>query len=97
MTYTHQSFINFDPDQELKKISKNIIQKLERQAPSDSFLNMAVEKGRGLFKVSFKVASEVGVFLTESMSTNPLEALTKANLQMCKEINKWKKTRFQKM
>ncbi|MCH2535526.1 MAG: hypothetical protein MK008_13870 [Bdellovibrionales bacterium] len=96
MGFTHQSFKNFEPNQELKKFSKNLIQQLEMKAPSDSFLDMGVESGKGLFKVSLKVVSEVGVFLTESLSTCPLEALNKANFDMCEKINQWKKTRFLK-
>lgn len=96
MGLTHQTFINFVPTKELKKITKSLIEKLEMQAPSDSFLDMAVEGSQGLFKVSLKVVSEVGVFLSESVSASPLEALDLANSQMCYKIKEWKKNRFKK-
>lgn len=65
-------------------------------APSDSLMRLHFKQleGRGLIKVSCRVASTMGLFLAEAEHTEPVKALHLVQAQICKKISEWKERRF---
>lgn len=87
-------FLNFKPETEIKSFVAHIGEKLQMTSPSDSVITVALSKGKDLMQASCRIASKAGIFVADSVSECPINAIQKIESQIMGQLNSWKQTRF---
>ena len=89
-------FMGFDPEYEIKTFIATVAHKLYFSAPSDSAIKLVVKKGQGMVKASCRIASQVGIFVAEASSENPICAIQQLEKRIKHQLDSWKMNRFKR-
>lgn len=87
-------FVGFNPDYEIRSIISSIADRIHNLAPSDSFMRVAMKRGRNAIEASCKIASSTGVFVAETICNTPIEAIGLLETKIMSQLDSWKQHRF---
>lgn len=88
-------FLGFNPDERVKEFVSNIADRLHLSAPSDSGLKLVIEKSKDAIRASCLIASQAGVFVADAVSDSPIQALRQIEAKISRQLDRWKKHRFE--
>ena len=88
-------FMGFDPEYEIKTLIATVADKLYFSAPSDSAIKLVFKKSQGVIKASCRIASQVGTFVAEATSENPIRAIQQVESKIKHQLDSWKMNRFE--
>lgn len=85
-------FRNFAPDEYLESLAHGMLQHVSEIAPCGSMASAFLDRhGDGIFVASLNVVSRGGSFRAEVSDNHPLGALIRAEFEVQKEIETWRK------
>lgn len=97
MNDMHFQFDGFKPDEKIKDFISTVAEKIHLSAPSDSTTHFAIKQSKDMINVSCKTASRIGTFMAEATGVDITQALQNIEQKMRKQIDRWKKRRFEKI
>lgn len=87
------NFLGFEPDLKLKKISRELLSRILREAPSDASPIANFAKTRAGYECMLKVCSQAGTFTAKVAETDPVLALDKIGEMISDQLRRWRKNR----
>jgi hypothetical protein len=86
--------MGFDSAAEIKDVAWTVAENLHLSSPSDSALKLAIRKGKGAVEASCRIASQVGIFVAETVCENPIRAVQEIEGKIKAQLDSWKRHRF---
>lgn len=90
----HFEFIGFEPEYEMRNFITSVADRIHSLAPSDSFMKVAMKKGRDVVEASCRIASHAGEFVADVVCNSPLTAIQQIEGEIQRQLDGWKKRRF---
>ncbi|MGE0762557.1 MAG: hypothetical protein AB7N80_04700 [Bdellovibrionales bacterium] len=87
-------FRDFKPEYETRQLIADLMEGLQSLAPSDSAMNVAFRKGRGVVEATCRIASIAGTFVAKTISDTPIKAMQALDEKIRLQLEDWKKHRF---
>lgn len=87
-------FKGINPDDNVRSYVAHVAHNLYFAAPSDSGLDLVVEKSKNAVKASCRIASQAGVFAAEAISENVINAVDQLQEKINQQLKSWKTQRF---
>jgi|GEM_PF-6469013 len=87
------TFVGFEPKERVKVEARLTVDRLLWDAPSDSAIELILEKKKGHYSSRCRVASPVGVFEADSHSQYALSSLKILEGRLKKQLGLWKNNR----
>jgi len=83
-------FKGFNPDDKFKEYVVQTVNELYFSAPSDSGLNLTLEKTKELIRASCRIASQAGVFTAEAAADSAMQAMKQIEKKINEQLWQWK-------
>lgn len=90
------NFKNFNPDENTRSYVAQIAEDLYFASPSDSGLNLVIEKTKNAVRASCRIVSLAGIFTAEAVCNDVMDAVDQVHEKINQQLKSWKLQRFAK-